>query len=82
MLYLVWPHINFLRERKVIVNLAALQSTQVKVESLQVEDQVIGNGLETCSEKSLVLSSETEGVDLPLNRINMAIASGALVFII
>jgi hypothetical protein len=47
MLYGVRRHIDFVGEREVVVDLAALQGSQIEVETLEVEDQIVRNVLET-----------------------------------
>lgn len=45
----VWLHVNFGRERKVVIDLAPLQGLQIEVEPFQMEDQIVWNIFYTSS---------------------------------
>jgi len=49
MLNLVRSHVDFCREGEVVIDLAALESSQIEIESLQVEDQIIRDVFQACS---------------------------------
>ena len=55
MLNRVWCHINLMREREVVIDLAALQRAQIEVESLEMEDQVVRNIFEASAMESQCL---------------------------
>lgn len=79
---LIRPHVYLLRKWEVVVDLTSLEGTQVKIESLQMENQVIRDVLKTCSRKWLIRVIAWHVICIPFDRIHMTITCWALVFIV
>lgn len=80
----VRTHVNFVRERKIVVDLVPLHGSEVEVEALQVEDEIIRDIFETCPVPAVsgTVKSERGGIYKPLDSVDVTIAGRALVLVV
>jgi len=80
---IVWCHIDRLGESKLIVDFAPSHRRDIKIESLEVEDQMVGNVFEARTEQLLMMAAiENHRLHLPLDGINVSIARSTRVLVV